>query len=390
MKNMPQILYSALWAAYWMLYAATISFSSVYLQPRGYTNTHIGYILCAGFLLGVLAQLAVARAADRSRRFSPAVFLLGTMAVFAVALAGMAAFDRRGAGLTASYVVLIAAMIVAQPLCNSLAFYLERLGCRMNFGAARGIGSLGFAVMSGLLGLILGRYATDVLRYSGWIVLVLMAALLIAFCRLYPKQDMPQAEQKAVSRGLLRRYRGFVWLLAGIVGLWIGHGLVNLFLYQVVQNVGGNETDLGNINAYIAALEIPIMLGFGFIARRFPIRKLLVFSACFFIVKIGGIVLAPSVGMLYLVLLSQCLSFAIFQTAYVYYIGQRMEKEDENSGQAYATAMLSTGNIIASLCGGWLIDRLGVTGTLVAGTAVTALGAACVVIMYLKTKEETV
>ncbi len=390
MKNFPQTLYAAVSACYWMLYAITAGFSSVYLQPRGYTNAQIGYILCAGFLLGALLQVVVARAADTSRRYPPAAFLLGTIVAYTAAMVAVGLFPRAGMGLTGAYIAQLAAVMVAQPLCNSLAFYLERCGCRINFGIARGVGSLGYALMSAVMGLILGRYATDALRYGAYLVVAVIVVLLYVLCRRYPLSAAAAKEetvQGSTGRGLLARYPGFRWLLAGTVGLFIGHALVNNFLFQVVQNVGGNETDLGAINAYMAALEIPVMLSFSLLARRIEVRKLLVLSGIFFIFKTGGIMLSGSVAMLYLVLLTQALSFAVFQTGSVYYIGHRMERSDENRGQAYATAMISAGNIIASLCGGYLIDNWGVSGTLLAGTAVSALGAACIIMLYFKTKE---
>ena len=70
---------------------------------------------------------------------------------------------------------------VQQPLVNAVnGYYLSR-GKSMNFGIARGTGSLGFAVLSWIMGYFVASFGENVLPIAICFLLVTMLAVLSSF-----------------------------------------------------------------------------------------------------------------------------------------------------------------------------------------------------------------
>ena len=75
MKPFPRIrnatpLYTLLQGLYWAVYCVLVSFSSVYLLDRGFSNTQIGVLVGVSSVLSALMQPLAASVAERSRRLA--------------------------------------------------------------------------------------------------------------------------------------------------------------------------------------------------------------------------------------------------------------------------------------------------------------------------------
>ena len=131
---------------------------------------------------------------------------------------------------------------------------------------------------------------------------------------------------------------------------------------------------MGSILAFMTLTEVPVMLLFSRLIKRFSCSSLLRFAVIMFTVKELAIYLAGSVGMLYAAEALQALSFAIFVPASVRYADTVIEKRNAAKGQTYITAVISMASIFASLVGGALLDSAGAKATLLVGVLVSAAG----------------
>lgn len=374
--------YCVLNAAYWMTYCITLSFASVFLVGRGYSNTETGVIMAAGQLCGMLLQPIIASLTDRSRTRTPVFFITAAAVVGIMGAALMVFLPAHSLPLTAAFLIFAAINMGLQPLINAFAFYLERLGCHINFGVARGIGSLAFAVMAVLLGWLSVNAGASALPAAGVFSLTVLIVTLHSFRvgHATVASTAPQEAQEGSSRGLLRRNPSLVVLLIGTVLLFFNHAAMNNFMLQLVTNVGGNSADMGALSSYCAALEMPAMFGFAWLRKRFSCTTMLKISAVFFSVKGLLTLLAGSVPMLFVGMLFQSVSFAVFAPASVCYVDEVMSPADANRGQSYVTAMIAAGNILASAVGGILIDSTGVHGFLLLALAVGLAGTALMLV----------
>ena len=259
----------------------------------------------------------------------------------------------------------------------------------MNFGVARASGSFFFFVMSLLAGNLMKGVSEKAAPVLGFIVTVIFIATII-WIYLELKNTGIKIEERydpfsstSKSRGLqldtikefIVKYKMFFVFLIGLVGFLYAHLLINNFLYHLAINVGGNEADVGGLLAWQAIVELPAMVFFAWLKDRFGSKNLLILSAVFYVIKIFTASLASSVGLLYLCMTFQALSFAVYIPASVHFVDEIMTDNDAVKGQAFITIAMTIGNLLSSLLGGIFIKIIGVSASLWVGTVITLVGA---------------
>ncbi|MZL70448.1 MULTISPECIES: MFS transporter [Eubacteriales] len=377
--------YASLQGAYWMVFCAVMSFASAFLLSRDFDNTQIGVVLALSNVFGALLQPAAASLADRARRFSLRQ-ITAAIAFAAAALSGVLLAIPHSFWLTAVLFCLVAtAMLTVQPLINALGFVYERWGLPIDFGLARGIGSLCYAAVSFLLGLLLERWGADVLPV-GFVLLYLLIALLALTFRAKGLADAPAAKAAEEGAGegerpssLLEFFRQnprFTLFLAGATCVFVFHTMLNNFLMQIVVHAGGQSADFGAALTVALALELPTMALFSRLVRRVRCETLLKISLGFFLVKAVLLFVARDPGGVYLSQVFQVGGFALFTPAAVHHANAVIAGADRVKGQAMLAVTNTLGGVFGSLLGGWLIDRAGIPAMLLFGVGITALGGA--------------
>ena len=149
-----------------------------------------------------------------------------------------------------------------------------------------------------------------------------------------------------------------------------------MFLINITRNVGGDTSDMGFLNAFIAAVEIPVMMFYQqFFGKKDPAAMLRIAFTVFSIKSIA-IALAGSLPMLYAAYLFQAPSFALEAAAIVPYVDKTVRYEDSARAQSLAFTMTIVGSVLASIFGGLLYDKTTVSTTLWVGFAVCLAGSA--------------
>ena len=174
--------YGALNGVYWMLCCLVYSFSSSFLLGRGDSNSALGAIEAAGYILGLAMQTPAAALADRTAR-APLAVLGGSAGLVAAVTAALLFLPGKGAALTAVYVLFLALVIMLQPLVNAFAYYIEGLGVSIPFGVCRAVGSLAYGVLAAALGRVILRTGVNAVPGAGLVTAALMAALMAWFSR---------------------------------------------------------------------------------------------------------------------------------------------------------------------------------------------------------------
>ena len=369
--------YAGVQGFYAAVSAVVSGYASAFLLSRGCSNREMGFILAAGTVGALLLQPLAADLTDRSRRFSVLHVLLALGGVMAVALIALNAAHERGAFLSVTYIVLLCALMLAQPFCNSLSAYLQLRGADINFGAARGTGSLCYALFAAALGVAVKRASVDILPFAtlGADALFLAVVALIFFQCRGTSPALPANAAK--SRGLgafLRDNPRFLLLMAGVMLAYLPHMVYTNFLIRIVMRAGGGDGDLGLIGGWCALTELPAMFLFSRLLRRFRSGTLLCFSALMFACKQLAVCLATTMPLLFASQILEGLSYALFIPATVRYMEESVPPADAVKGQTLITAMLSLASITASLLGGVLLDAIGLPKTLFASVFVSLAG----------------
>lgn len=372
---------------YWMVFCPIASYASVYLLSKDFSNQRIGWVIAISNVLAIVLQPALGALIDRVRRIPLKAVMTILSLMCMLMLVGVILLHPGMAGTAILYMGIIALLLSMQPLVTSLTFRYINAGHDISFGVTRSAGSICFAVLSPLLGILVDRNSTAILPVAG---LILFAVYLLVVQSL-PKVDSGtltpqitekerQASEASAGVGFLRRYDRFVPFLIGIACLFIFHSIINNFLPQIVVSAGGRETDIG-VSLTIAALfEMPAFLGFNYLVRKVRNQTLLIISGIFYVLRSVVFLLAASVWMINVGQAMQVLSFGLFIPASVYFVNKLMREEDRVKGQTLVTGMSTLGSFFGSVIGGRLLDQSGVTGMLVFGLAGVVVG--CLLMIY--------
>ncbi|MBQ6370437.1 MAG: MFS transporter [Firmicutes bacterium] len=387
--------YGSIFGTYWMIYAVVSSFASVFMLAKGYANAQIGMTLAAANILAVVLQPLTANLADRSQKIG-AIGISGIMTVMMMVFTlGMFFFGGGSIALCTTFVLLIAWHTALQPMFNALTFKLEESGIPVNFGIARSVGSLAYSILVAILGTLVEHLGIMTLPMTSEITCCMLLISLILTKRIFDKakaqrlasEDQKTGEErKPVSADqdpeetislmeFIRRNKLFFVLNIGVVGLFFSNSVLNNYMVQIVTDVGGTSEDMGRILGVMAFLEIPTMVFFSRLKRKFSCQLLLKVAAVGFTAKIGLCWLAGSVGMLYVAQLFQLVSFALFLPGMVYFTGENMSPGEAVRGQALFTTMITITTIFSSLLGGWILDVSGAKTLTLISTLATAAGA---------------
>ncbi|MBQ3275797.1 MAG: MFS transporter, partial [Oscillospiraceae bacterium] len=199
-----------------------------------------------------------------------------------------------------------------------------------------------------------------------------------------PRQSAGDASGVSLGR-FFRDNRRFTLFLLGSVLVFYAFSTVASFFLNVVENAGGTTATMGWLSAYMAGLEIPVMMCFFWFRRRWSPTALLRFSFVMFVGKAVLLALAKSVSFLYVAYLLQPLSYGIYNPAVVLYVEQVIPFRDSAKGQSLAFSTTTVGGVLANLIAGVLYDRLTVAATLWIAAAVCAVGAAVCIRSVQKT-----
>lgn len=373
------IRYACIHGFYWMICCAMTGYASVFLLDKGFNNAMIGIVLSVSNILAVVGQPAVASYMDKATKLTLRM-LVSLILVAIIVLSLVLSFISNASPLLLLLVIIVfTLMLTMQPFINSLTFAFEKQGIHINFGLARGIGSVAYAVISLILGNIVAVFSPHILPY--FYVGLSMCALAFVYTFYLPGHkdeivhEKRQEEHVQLSmKQFIQKYKTFMFLLVATVFLFFDHSIINNFFIQVVNHIGGNSADMGNAIFLAAVLELPTMALFTKIQKKVGCRQMMMVSAVFFSVKHILTYFAANMFMIYIAQVMQMLAYAVFIPASVYYVSQLVDAHDMNKGQALVTGAMTLASVFASLAGGVLLDALGVSKVLMIGAIVSVMG----------------
>ena len=377
--------YCVLQGSYWASFCVLYAFATVFLLSRGFESSMIGVIIAVGNILGVILQPVVASIADRSEKISLHKLTAFLSVIMIVLIAFLYMIPNILLAVAVLFLLTDTFLQVIQPLINSVSVYYVNQGVSVDFGAARGIGSLSYAAASYILGIAVERFGTKSILMAGMLVVLIMLMTVLSMPVLSSSAALQskQIQLKQSDVGLLEfanRYKYFMLTLAGVTFLFTFHNMNNAYLIKVIENVGGTSADMGRMLSIAAVTELPVMFLFSRISKHFKSSTLLIVSGIFFAMRAAGFMLAGNVMTMYLAAMLQIGSFALYIPSSVYYVNETMLDQDKFKGQAVMTATNTLGGVFGSLFGGFLIDNAGVGAM---NTVCFAMAAAGAVLVFL-------
>ncbi|MEG2931692.1 MAG: MFS transporter, partial [Ruthenibacterium sp.] len=275
---------------------------------------------------------------------------------------------------------MIALLLSAQGPINALCMEYVNRGFKVNYGLGRGLGSLGYAVASYLLGNAAQRFGVSVIPMTYTVLFFTTALLALSFRLPRAAQSEPSAGEHPDPRpqparsitGVLTHY------LLGCVFLMMCSNSISTYMINIMTARNAASSAMGTALSLGALLELPAMAVFTLLMKRFSTCTLLRFSSVFLTAKAIAICLSTTANGIFAAQMLQPLGYALFIPATVYYTNEALAPEDRMLGQTLMMAANTLASVFGSLGGGFLLDISGTSALLfvcvgisIAGTAFT-------------------
>ena len=371
----PTTRYSLIQGIYWMVFCVINSFASVYLLDKDFASGQIGLTMALAGIISVILQPLVAAASDKTPKISLKVIIITQIIIIVISAAVLLIVPLKFLGIAIFYGIMIALLQMMNPFISSLGMGFINRGVPINFGVARGMGSIFCAGLSFVFGFWVTKFGTELIPIFVIFLYLLLLINVVSF-RFKVKErhfEVPLVDE-IEKTGFFKGYGSFFVLLVGITGLFISHNMMNNFMMQIVSTLGGGSQEMGISMALQAMVELPTMMAFGWINRRAKSGTLLKISGIFFALKVFFTAIAGSITAVYMAQSIQMFGFALFTPAAIYYVNTAMKEKDRIKGQAFMTITATLGSVFGSLLGGYLIDLVGVTYMLYTSMGIAIIG----------------
>ena len=359
-----------------MNFCIALGFAAVYLQALGYSNASLGVVLAAGNIISALLGPFISSLIDRYERVTASRLIPPALAIQLLFLGLLLLNPYKGLLTSAAYAGFIGFSSAVNSLILKQYADAVHYGCDINYGIARGFGSLGYVLTSFAIGAIVSAFSYRMIPVAGLLTCLMQY---IAYLRIRPFiPDQSYNDTETASGSTLLQFaaenKRYCILLLGTALLFFSNNVVCNFYINVARNVGGDTGTMGFFNGFMACMEVPVMLLYTKLFGRFKCHTMLRISFIFFTVKAAAIAAASTIPQVTAALFFQAPSFAVYSSAIVDYADKMIPHKDSAKAQSLAFTMTIIGSILSSVIGGWLYDSLTVTQTLWIGCAVGAAG----------------
>ena len=367
-KKSLQGSYCLMQGALWGTYGFLFSYANRYFLDKGLSNFQAGLILTVATALSFLSQPLLTQIVDKTRLSCRSVMIVSSLLMglcSSVLLLPM--------GLSATIVLYAAACVCLQVLpsfSNALGMAAMGQGYRLNFGIARGTGSVSFGICSLVGNVLISNFGFACIPLST----IAMSILLVLSTLPFPagKSDTQEAKPSGVWE-FFRKNKKFAVFLVGVTLIFVGHNVLTNCMFQIAEYKGNGDAQ-GTALLISAFVELPAMFLFVRMKRWMNCGKWLCLSGVFFSLRLLLCWLLPGVSGLYAAQFTQMLGFALYAVSSVYYTNAIIPAEDLVKGQTYLGLTNTLGTLGAHFVGGALIDLLGVGNMLLCCLAVSLVG----------------
>lgn len=342
----------ALYALTYMCNAIYGTFISVYLDHIGFSKSIIGTLLALGPFVAIIAQPVWGLASDRAKTKNHILklMLLGTALTIILY------------PVSTNFYYIFAAMAVFTFFQTSInpvsdAITLEHLeATRWKYGPIRLTGTIGYALMSVLVGIIVKQNINNIFPLYFAIAL---SAFLVSF-RL-PTVKGHQSGGKRIPIWTIFKNRQLVVLMTLNLIVQITLGFYYSFFPIYYKQMGASSVMIGMSMFVSSICEIPFLLFSSRILQKIGVKFTLILSTAIMGIRWMLLHVVTNVYPVLLINALHGLSFIVFAYCFAIYINKEVPKELRASGQTMNGLIgMGIARIIGSILGGFLSDMFGI------------------------------
>ena len=354
---------------FYIIQVSVLGFTVYYLSENGYTPFEVGALLTTFGIIAMIAQRLLGNFADENPKIDFKSILTLTGLICIVLFICMYFLNKNKLAVGLLFGTAFTLTNCMSPFVNESCFYYTNKGINVDYGKARGIGSLSFAIASLILGTFTDKFGARSISFNG-IIFASIFLLIIMFMPRIGSDNETNVNESVVKNkvdgkdnaniiNLIKKYPSFFLIVAATVFAMCFQNADCGYLINIIEDIGGDASNLGLANAIAAMVEIPIMFMITKIMKKIKVKKLIVVACAFYIIR-GLVFCIPSMTAIYAAQVLQMFSYAILTPAIVYLADEMMYDEDKNKGQTFIGMAVTSGLILGSYVGGQLITSGGI------------------------------
>lgn len=353
-------MFSVLQAGIFCIVAVHTGFFYLMLFQRGYTEEMVGQIATIVSITSLVTPAVIGYLCDRFR-LNRVLFLLS-------ALAGPWAYAMmqhvESFAAVAFFAVVFAAFCLGvQSIPSGWTTALNASGYQIDYAYTRSFGSLSFAVVSVLLGFLIQRFTMASLP-----VMLALFCSMVGICAcmipLPPKQESEKVEKSNLWAAFsqLLKNRIYVLLLIGCFLLSIPGGAFFTYFSVYFTQLGGSEAALGFAMFVLAVVEVPVMLLYSRLERKFGVKTLVAVAIFGYGLKNLCLSMASSAFTATLCLTLQVFGLALVIPASQSLIAKYTPVACSATAQSLYFSVEALGFIAANILCTWLVSFVSLQG----------------------------
>ena len=202
------IHYSLIHALYWMTHCLMFNFASAFMLDCGYSNSQIGIVIGLSCAFSAVLQPGLGAFFSRSNvKLNLSVAGLYLPIILLTLL--MITLPMNRFFLGAAMVAVFAMQSMLQPGINSLHRGYVHQGMHINYGLARGVGSISFALASFVVGQLLRRFAASIIPLLYLCSAAILALVIFLFRAPQDREEGNVRKNDISYSAMLRQHRHF-------------------------------------------------------------------------------------------------------------------------------------------------------------------------------------
>ena len=362
MLTKENMLFGAAGFAVFALNSIFLTFSVLFFNEAGYSESQIGFMLSATVLLSMVSQVLTGYLCDNVITIKKIVFLDIIVSVAAVLL--MIPAKNSYLALFALYG---AYSLTGRMASNLIDSYITRVAQRrsaLDFGFTRGISSIGWGFASLFGGWLIRGLGIHMMFVLHTIFGVLAAVIVLLL------EDVPLAKKQAPggkeSEGLLAsasavfRLPGFMLTTFACLLIFLGVNTPHPYFSLIVVAVGGDSSDVGLGIFLLAVSEVPLLWNFYRLAGRVKDSHMILCSIAMYVVKAILLLSFQTVEGVVWIQAMQGVTYALFLPSILRFMQTLLPERYMTTGIMLWVAIYNSGSqILGSLLGGFLLEHYG-------------------------------
>lgn len=362
--------------SYQLAFCALGSFTAIYLEFQGFSDTQIGLTSSLVYLMTVAIQLLLANYSDNHASI-PLKYIITGMYALGISLAAAVNFlPLPVAAMMIVYALAQAFSNATDCFISAMIMQFDNAGIPVRYGWPRSVGSVTYAILALVVGWVLEDHSPAIIMplYMGFAVL---AALMVNLMPLPPRPllntNVKATLHKVSYRQMLTGNPTLLLFFLAMCVCSLGTSPSYMFLIRIVERLGGGSSTLGAALFLQACMELPSLCLSSFLVRKFSRRTLLTLVIGLKLFRIVGILLSPNLGVFFLVTAIGGFNNGISMFASVEFINSIVHDGERVRSQSLLSFTHTFGSVVGNAVSGVMIDAFGLSAMLGSGAILVGL-----------------